>query len=232
MNELYQRDAELLSGWDRIMGVDEAGRGALAGPVVCAAVTLNYERLIDGLDDSKRLSPKRREILYREILENAVAYKIVEIPPSFIDEHNILQATLEGMRQAITAIAAEDCICFVDGPFTPSMGSLMSTFNRLHASRIFFKTDPITQQKTLCIRSSPQFIIEPVINGDALHACIAAASILAKVWRDRYMTELHKQYPQYHFDRHKGYGTALHLAALREYGPCPIHRFSFAPVRA
>lgn len=195
MTEFYRHDLEL--GRASLIGVDEAGRGALAGPVVIASVKLDYTLPIEGIDDSKKLSPARREKLYGQIIASALAWKIVEIDNRYIDTHNILQATLEGMRQAVCAIAQPTDLALVDGNKAPS-------------------TLPCQH---LC-----------VIGGDALQACVAAASILAKVHRDRLMDSLHLLHPNYGFDRHKGYGTSHHLQAIREHGPCPLHRFSFSPI--
>ena len=204
MSELHNRDLALLTDHPLLMGVDEAGRGALAGPVVCAAVILNYGEQIEGLNDSKLISAKRRDQLYDKILANALAFRIINISPAYIDAHNILQATMEGMRQAIDGIACGQCLCLIDGNQLP------------------FKH---------CQSRHPQLVQQTVVDGDALHACIAAASILSKVTRDRLMIELHQQYPIYGFDRHKGYGTAAHLKALRQHGPCEAHRMSFGPIR-
>jgi len=181
-----------------VAGVDEAGRGPLAGPVVVAAVILDPARPIAGLDDSKKLSEKRREALYPLIVERAQAWRIEFVDCREIDALNILQATLAGMRRALRAL-------------TPA-----ATFARIDGNRL---------PKDLPCPA------EAVVGGDALDPAIMAASILAKVARDRAMVELHAQFPQYRFDRHKGYPSPLHLAALREHGPCPHHRRSFAPVR-
>jgi len=184
----------------RIAGIDEAGRGPLAGPVVVAAVVFAPGRTpINGLDDSKALTEKKRELLYPRILERALAWKIVFIEADEIDRRNIFQATLLGMREALLGVAhAADC-ARIDGNKLP--GDLPCP-------------------------------AEAWIGGDARDRSIMAASILAKVSRDRRMLELHARYPQYGFDRHKGYPSPQHLAALRQFGPCPQHRRSFAPVRA
>lgn len=183
---------------DLAAGVDEAGRGPLAGPVAVAAVILDPARPIDGLDDSKRLTERRREQLFGQILDRAMAHAIVLVPCAEIDRINILQATLFGMRRALEQLAPAAPYALIDG-------------NRL-----------------------PQGLPCParaVIGGDHLHASISAASILAKVTRDRYMVELDVRHPGYGFARHKGYGVAAHLEALARLGPCPEHRRSFAPVR-
>ncbi|MBP6796463.1 MAG: ribonuclease HII [Luteimonas sp.] len=180
-----------------VAGVDEAGRGPLAGPVVVAAVILDPARPIDGLDDSKKLSEKRRDALFVLIVERARAWRIEFVDRDEIDTLNILQATLVGMSRALCALSPAAQFARIDG-------------NRLP-------------------RDLP-CAAEAVIGGDALDPAIMAASILAKVARDRAMVELHAQFPQYGFDRHKGYPSPLHLAALREHGPCAQHRRSFAPV--
>lgn len=184
----------------RIAGIDEAGRGPLAGPVVVAAVVFPPGRTpVNGLDDSKALTEKKREALYPRILEHALAWNIVFVEADEIDRRNILQATLHGMREALLGVAhAADC-ARIDG-------------NRL--------------PKDLPCPA------EAWVGGDARDRSIMAASILAKVSRDRRMLDLHARYPQYGFDRHKGYPSPQHLAALRAHGPCPEHRRSYAPVRA
>ena len=185
--------------WDTVglvAGVDEAGRGPLAGPVVAAAVILDDLKPIAGLNDSKKLTEKRREKLYDEILAKALCCSIAEASVQEIDTLNILQATLLAMRRAVEGLRLKPAKVLVDG-------------NRL----------PV-----LDVRA------EAIVQGDALVPAISAASILAKVHRDRLCAQLHAQYPQYGFDRHKGYGTAEHLQALAEHGPSPWHRSSFAPV--
>ena len=179
-------------------GVDEAGRGPLAGPLAVAAVILDPDRPIAGLNDSKKLSGAKREALYPQIIERALAYCIVLIEPEEIDRLNIFQATMLGMRLAIEAVQHACDLVRVDGNALP---------------------------RGLACRA------EAIVGGDARERAIMAASVLAKVSRDRRMRALHAQYPQYGFDRHKGYGCPEHFAALREHGPCPQHRRSFAPVR-
>ncbi len=179
-----------------VAGVDEAGRGPLAGPVVAAAVILDDLKPISGLDDSKKLTEKRREKLYDEILAKALCCSIAEASVQEIDSLNILQATLLAMRRAVCGLRLKPVKVLIDG-------------NRL----------PV-----LDVRA------EAIVQGDALVPAISAASILAKVHRDRLCSLLHAQFPQYGFDRHKGYGTAEHLQALAEHGPSPWHRSSFAPV--
>ncbi|KRG77371.1 ribonuclease HII [Stenotrophomonas ginsengisoli] len=181
-----------------VAGVDEAGRGPLAGPVAVAAVVLDPARPIEGLNDSKQLSEARRDALYPQIIERAAAFHIVLVSAAQIDRLNILQATFHGMREAVAGVAHVARSARIDGNKVPP---------------------------GLCLPG--QFLI----GGDGKDAAIAAASILAKVTRDRYMLQLHQRLPHYGFDRHKGYGTAAHLAALAAHGPCPEHRHSFAPVR-
>jgi ribonuclease HII len=176
-------------------GLDEAGRGCLAGPVYAAAVILPAGHGLAGLNDSKKLSPARRERLFDEIQKVAVAWAIASATPAEIDRINILRASLLAMRRATEALKPAATRCLVDGnqmPELPCPG-------------------------------------ETVIGGDALHPCIMAASILAKVARDRQMLALDLAHPGYGFAQHKGYGTAAHLAALRRLGPSPVHRMSFAP---
>ena len=183
----------------RIAGIDEAGRGPLAGPVVVAAVVFDpTQPRINGLDDSKALTAKRRELLYPRIIERALAYRIVFIEPDEIDRRNIFQATLHGMREALLGVVHVADAARIDGNKLPPGLPCPA---------------------------------EAWIGGDARDRSIMAASILAKVARDRRMLELHAQYPQYGFDRHKGYPSPVHREALRLHGPCPQHRRSFAPVQ-
>jgi ribonuclease HII len=186
--------------WDTsglVAGVDEAGRGPLAGPVVAAAVILDDRQPIHGLADSKKLSAKRREALFDEIRAKALCCSIAQASVEEIDRLNILQATLLAMRRAVLGLRLPPKLVLVDG-------------NRL----------PVLE-----IRS------EAIVKGDEKVPCISAASILAKVTRDRWCKQYHVEFPQYGFDQHKGYGTAEHLAALRQYGACPQHRKTFRPVR-
>lgn len=187
----------------RIAGVDEAGRGPLAGPVCVAAVVFDPERpRINGLDDSKRLCAARREFLYARIVERALAWHVVFIDVEEIDRINIYHATLLGMRRALEVVVGvlgdpRQCVARIDGNALP--------------------------------RQLP-CAAEAWIGGDARDRSIMAASILAKVSRDRLMIDLHQQHPQYGFDAHKGYASPAHLAALSKHGPCQHHRRSFAPV--
>ena len=179
-----------------ICGVDEAGRGPLAGPVVAAAVILDPQRPIDGLNDSKKLTAARREMLAVEIREKALAWAVAEASVQEIDRINILQASLLAMQRAVSGLSLMPEKALVDGNKCP-------------------------------VLACP---VEAIVGGDGKLAAIAAASILAKTVRDAQMQELHVLYPQYGFDRHKGYPTALHLAALREHGISPVHRRSYGPV--
>ena len=181
-----------------IAGVDEAGRGPLAGPVSVAAVILDPNHPIAGLNDSKKLSEARREALYPQIIEHALAWHIEFVQADEIDELNILHATMAGMRRAVCALQPAAQLARIDGNRIP-------TGLPCHA--------------------------EALIGGDALDPAIMAASILAKVARDRAMVALHDEFPAYGFAVHKGYPTPAHLTALNTHGPCPQHRQSFAPVR-
>jgi ribonuclease HII len=187
--------------WDApglMAGVDEAGRGPLAGPVVAAAVILDDLNPIKGLADSKTLTAARREKLYDEIRAKALCCSIAEASVAEIDEINILQATMLAMRRAVEGLRLKPVKVLVDGNRIPTLDVLA----------------------------------EAIVKGDSKVQAISAASILAKVTRDRWCAELHAQHPQYGFDQHKGYGTAQHLAALNEFGACPEHRRTFAPVTA
>lgn len=180
-------------GYSFVCGVDEAGRGPLAGPVYAAAVILPQGLIIDGLNDSKKLSEKKRELLYDKVIENAVAWSVGVATEQEIDEINILQATYLAMRRAVEGLGIKADYALIDG-------------NRM-----------------------PPLLIdgETVIKGDALSMSIAAASIIAKVSRDRFMLEIDEKYPEYQFSKHKGYGTALHYEMIEKYGISPVHRRSF-----
>lgn len=181
-------------GYPVLCGIDEAGRGPLAGPVFAAAVILPDGLVIDGLDDSKKISEKKREALFDVICREAIAFGIASASVEEIEQHNILQANYMAMRRAVAALSIAPDMILVDGNgLPPGMPAPTRT----------------------------------LVKGDALSASIAAASILAKVSRDRLMLELDAQYPQYQFSKHKGYGTALHYAMLREHGLSPVHRRSF-----
>ena len=194
MIELWTLENEIYAGGVKLLcGVDEAGRGPLAGPVCAAAVMLPQNCLIEGLNDSKKLSEKKREALYDEILERAVSYGIAFATVEEIEEHNILGATFLAMNRAIARLDPKPELALIDG-------------NRCTGIEI----------PSRCI-----------VGGDGKCADIAAASMLAKVTRDRYMLQMAEQYPEYGFEKHKGYGTKAHYEAIREYGPTPIHRPSF-----
>ena len=194
MIELWTLENEIYAGGVKLLcGVDEAGRGPLAGPVCAAAVMLPQNCLIEGLNDSKKLSEKKREALYDEILNRAVSYGIAFATVEEIEEHNILGATFLAMNRAIAGLDPKPELALIDG-------------NRCTGIQI----------PSRCI-----------VGGDGKCADIAAASVLAKVTRDRYMLQMAEQYPEYSFEKHKGYGTKAHYAAIREYGPSPIHRPSF-----
>ena len=179
-----------------IAGVDEAGRGPLAGPVVAAAVILDPLQPIQGLADSKVLTAKKREQLYDEIYAKALCCSIAQASVQEIDELNILQATMLAMQRAVQGLRLRPAKVLVDGNRIPKL----------------------------------DILAEAIVKGDSLVPAISAASILAKVWRDRWCAQYHLAFPQYGFGVHKGYGTAVHLAALREHGACPEHRKSFRPV--
>lgn len=180
-------------GFQLICGVDEAGRGPLAGPVCAAAVILPLNADIPGLNDSKKLSDKKRRELLPLICEKAVAYAIAFSDEKEIDEINILQSTFRAMKRAVEALDTKPDIVLIDGNRSPQL----------------------------------DIPVETIVKGDSRSASIAAASVLAKVTRDDVMLEMAEKYPQYGFEIHKGYGTKSHYAALKEYGPCPIHRITF-----
>lgn len=195
MTELWNFEHELIEqGYELICGVDEAGRGPLAGPVCAAAVILPTDLEIEGLNDSKKLTEKKREALYDIIIEKALAYGIAMVSEKVIDEINILQATFLAMKGAVEAMELTPDYVLIDGNREPDLGQLP---------------------------------VKTIVKGDSRSANIAAASILAKVTRDRYMMEKDREYPQYGFAVHKGYGTKKHYEALTEHGHCPIHRLSF-----
>lgn len=179
-------------------GVDEAGRGPLAGPVVIAAVILDPQRRINGLADSKVLAPQRREVLARRIRERAIAFSVVAVDIDEIELYNIFHATMLGMTRALAALTPAPLLALVDGNSLP---------------------------KSLCCQG------RAIVDGDALEPSISAASILAKVARDKIMTDFDALHPGYGFAKHKGYATPEHLQALDRLGPCALHRPSFAPVR-
>ena len=194
MTELWELENEIYAeGFSLICGVDEAGRGPLAGPVYAAAVILPRDAVIDGLNDSKKLTEKKREELFDVITERALSCGIASATVEEIEELNILNATFLAMNRAIAKLDPAPELALIDG-----------------------------NRRTGIAKPS-----RCIVKGDSRCADIAAASILAKVSRDRYMLTLAEKYPQYHFEQHKGYGTKLHYEALREYGPSPEHRPSF-----
>lgn len=188
----YEQSAEL-KGYKAICGVDEAGRGPLAGPVCAAAVILPPNTIIDGVNDSKKLTEKKREALFDVIKETAVSYSIAYASVEEIESINILNATMLAMKRAVEGLDVKADYAMIDGNKMPPL----------------------------------DIDGETIVKGDAKSMSIACASILAKVSRDRLLYEYAKEYPQYHFDKHKGYGTSAHREAILEYGPCPYHRMSF-----
>ena len=186
-NDIYKK------GYTAVCGCDEAGRGPLCGPVVAAAVILPKDAVIEGLDDSKKLTEKKRDRLFEIIKQTAIAYAIAEASPEEIDEINILNASMLAMRRAVNALSVKADFALIDG----------------NCSRGF------------------EIPTETIVKGDAKSSSIAAASILAKVSRDRFMLEMDKKYPEYCFAKHKGYGTKLHYEKIREFGPSEIHRLTF-----
>jgi ribonuclease HII len=190
--EAVQRSTRLLAG------VDEAGRGPLAGPVVAAAVILDPAQPIDALDDSKRLTARQRQVFAEQIRRDALSWAVAWADPAEIDSRNILAATLMAMARAVAGLNRVPELVMVDGDKAPRIDIPLRT----------------------------------VVRGDALVPAISAASILAKTFRDRWMVELADRFPGYGLEQHKGYPTPTHLSSLRELGPCPIHRRSFAPVAA
>lgn len=189
---LYEKQ-EQARGHFLIAGVDEVGRGPLAGPVCVAAVMMPIDDIVEGVDDSKKLSEKKRELLFEQIKEKAICYSIQMVDEQTIDKINILEATKLAMKNAINALDIKPDVVLVDA---------------------ISKLDVDTQ-------------IRGIVKGDALSYTIGCASILAKVTRDRLMCELAKEYPEYGFEKHKGYGTKQHIDALKEFGPCVYHRLSF-----
>lgn len=192
IDKLYYEKMLLDKGYKYIAGVDEVGRGPLAGEVVTASVIMDLERIVEGVDDSKKLSEKKREKLYEDIINSAIAYSINSVSPKIIDEINILNATKMCMVESIKGLGIKPDIVLVDA-----------------------------------VKLDIDIPTMPIIKGDALSYSIGSASILAKVYRDRLMVEYSKLYPQYMFEKHKGYGTKAHIDAIKEYGACPIHRATF-----
>lgn len=177
-----------------IAGIDEAGRGPLAGPVVVACCIMPEDSMIEGVNDSKKVSEKKRELLYEQIIEEAVSYSVAIVSEKEIDDINILNATKKGLTTAISELKVKPDLILVDA------------LDKINTLGIPYK---------------------PIIKGDASAYSISAASIIAKVTRDRIMRQMDEIYPEYGFAKHKGYGTAAHIVAIKEYGPCDIHRRSF-----
>ena len=196
MDQLEYENKGVAKGYKNIAGIDEAGRGPLAGPVVAAALIFSSKIDIAGLDDSKKLSPKKREELFPIIQGRAISYGVAVVDHKVIDKINILQASLLAMKQAVEQLQPVPDLLLIDG-------------NQ--------KIDSTLDQWA-------------IVKGDSKSLSIAAASVLAKVTRDRIMEDYHKLYPQYEFHRHKGYGTKLHRALIEKHGPCPIHRSTFKGV--
>lgn len=191
--ELFTYDKTLLEGgYKYVCGIDEAGRGPLAGPVSVCAVIMPLDEMIDGINDSKKVSPKKRDMLFDIIKERAISYSCVMLDSKVIDEINILEATKRAMKEAVANLSVKPDLILVD------------------AVKLDFDCET-----------------RAIIKGDATSYSIAAASIIAKVSRDRLMEEYDKEYPEYGFAKHKGYGTAAHIEAIRKIGPCPVHRKTF-----
>lgn len=193
INWLEFEESAYNKGFSSVCGVDEAGRGPLAGPVCAAAVILPKGLILEGVNDSKKLTEKKREKLFDVIIENAVSYSIAYATVDEIENINILNATMLAMKRAVEGLDVKADFAYIDGNRTPEL----------------------------------EIPSEYIIKGDARSMSVAAASILAKVSRDRLMLEYAKEYPQYKFEKHKGYGTKIHTEAIKEYGPAPIHRLSF-----
>ena len=192
VNNLAYEKELLNNGVYLIAGMDEAGRGPLAGPVTAACCIMDLTDIIDGVDDSKKLTENKRELLFDRIKEKAICHSIINVDENVIDEINILNATKKAMTEAVNSLFPFPQYLLVDA-----------------------------------VKHDFEVPYKAIIHGDSLSYSIAAASILAKVSRDRLMTEYAKKYPEYGFDKHKGYGTKAHIEAIKKYGPCPIHRMSF-----
>lgn len=192
----YEKEA-IAQGYATVCGCDEAGAGPLAGPVYAAAVILPLGVDIPGLDDSKKLTEKRREVLFPVIQTKALAWSVAWVEAKEIDETDILSARMRAMQLAIDGLSQAPDFVLIDGNRDKGKSACITTLHRC------------------------------VVKGDSLSASMAAASVLAKVSRDRFMKKMAEQYPEYRFDKHKGYGTKLHYELLRAYGPCPIHRRTF-----
>ena len=193
MDWLEYENLAYADGFEVVCGIDEAGRGPLAGPVYAAAVILPKGHIVEGVNDSKKISEKKRDMLYDKIIEECVDYSIGIATEKEIDEINILQATFLAMRRAVEGLSVKPDIALIDGNKTPNLD---------------------IEQRA-------------IIKGDSKSANISAASIIAKVSRDRYMLEIAEKYPEYQFEKHKGYGTKLHYEMIEKYGVSPIHRITF-----
>ncbi|MDE6469959.1 MAG: ribonuclease HII [Eubacterium sp.] len=193
MDWLEYENKALENGYEIICGVDEAGRGPLAGPVYAAAVILPKNHVVEGVNDSKKISEKKRDMLFDKIIDECICYSVGIATENEIDEINILQATFLAMRRAVEGLSVKPDMALIDGNKRPGLN--------------------IAEQE--------------IIKGDAKSANIAAASIIAKVSRDRYMLEMAEKYPEYQFEKHKGYGTKLHYEMIEKYGISPIHRKTF-----
>lgn len=199
MSKLFNYDKNLLKEYKHIAGVDEAGRGPLVGPLVVASCILNYNIPIEELNDSKKLTEKKRECLFELLINSAVQFQIAVIEREVIDKLNIFGATMEGMKEVIAKMSVKPDLALIDGNKLP---------------------------KELACQA------RAIVKGDQTSASIAAASILAKVTRDRIMIELHEQYPLYHWNKNKGYPTKEHLTAIEKYGITPHHRRTFQPIKS
>lgn len=192
-DKLYYEKIYINQGFEFICGVDEAGRGPLAGPVYAAAIILPKGKLVDGAKDSKKLSPKKRQSLYDIIIASAISYGIASVDESEIDKVNILNATHIAIKKAVSQLKIKPDVVLIDGNSGPKL----------------------------------EMPYQTIIKGDDLSMTISCASILAKVARDNFMIKIAEKYPEYQFEKHKGYGTKIHIEAIKKYGPCKIHRKSF-----
>ena len=199
MSKLFDFDLNIIKKENRslICGIDEVGRGCLAGPVFSTAIIMSYEQCIQSVNDSKKLTSKKREIVFDEIMKNAIAVSTTGISNIDIDKYGISKCTINSMKKNIERLAINPDLILVD---------YIDLSSEYECGKYNFRD---------------------IVHGDSVSYAIAAASIVAKVTRDRLMCELSKEYPQYHFDKNKGYGTFEHIAAIREFGPCPIHRMTF-----
>lgn len=199
MSKLFDFDLNIIKNENKslICGIDEVGRGCLAGPVFSTAIIMSYEKCIEGVNDSKKLTPKKREIVFDEIMKNATDISTTGISNGDIDKYGILKCTINSMKENIEKLKANPDLILVD----------------------YIDLSPEYE----CGR----YNFRDIVHGDTVSYAIAAASIVAKVTRDKSMCDLSKEYPQYHFEKNKGYGTAEHIAAIREFGPCPVHRMTF-----